>query len=244
MQLIVGLAFERGNECVAQPYFVVENPVMSRTGTKDKATHDFGVPASSTSIITTFAGIEYYLDVAPAQAITLRPPRPFARLFSGLNGYLLPCTVINSSKDQLNEEDLDTISTKFALHDDVWTRAFLEGERLSVAVGLRSQCSTVVDKLTLVNSCHTPNVPLLEDTCCATWGLYPLRSRVYSYAERSLCNSASNWRNLSRFAVLGRSLQRVHWRISHIQSSTPMLPVAHHRGEPIIFDDGGLADIS
>ena len=116
---------------------------MSLTVTKDEATHDFGVHAQNTTIVTTFGGIEYYLDQAPAQVITLQPSRPLVRLFSSLSGDLFPCTVINSSKDQLNKEDLDAISAKFALHDDVWTQAFLEGEtrcRREIAISLFNGC--------------------------------------------------------------------------------------------------------
>ncbi len=109
----------------------------------DEATHDFRVYAQNTTIIITFGGIEYYLDQASAQVITLQPSRPLVRLFSGLNGDLFPCTVINSSKDQLNKEDLDVISVKFALHDDVWTDAFLKGEfgcRCEIAITVFSSC--------------------------------------------------------------------------------------------------------
>ena len=101
---------------------------MSRTVTKDEATLGFGVHASSTTIITTLGGIKYYLDTAPTQVITLQPSRPLVRSFNALNGDLFPCTVINLSNDQLNKEDLDGISAEFALYDDVWTHAFLEGE--------------------------------------------------------------------------------------------------------------------
>ena len=112
---------------VAQPYVVVVNPVMPPIAAKDEATHDFGVHASSTTIVTTFGGIEYYLAQAAAQVITLQPSRPLIGLFSG-KGDLFPCTVINSSKNQLNRQDLEALSAKFALHDDVWTHAFLESE--------------------------------------------------------------------------------------------------------------------
>ena len=100
---------------------------MPPIAAKDEATHDFGVHASSTTIVTNFGGIEYYLAQAAAQVITLQPSRPLIGLFSG-KGDLFPCTVINSSKNQLNRQDLEALSAKFALHDDVWTHAFLESK--------------------------------------------------------------------------------------------------------------------
>ena len=82
----------------------------------------------STTIFASFGGIKHYVDPAPAQVISFRPSRPSDGFFSSLNGELYPCTVIDNSNDHLNNEDLDTITSNFALHDDVWTPAFLEGE--------------------------------------------------------------------------------------------------------------------
>ena len=81
-----------------------------------------------TTIIASFGGIKYYVDPAPVQVISFQPSRPSDGFFSSLNGDLRPCTVIDNSNDHLNKEDLDTITSNLALHDDVWTPAFLEGE--------------------------------------------------------------------------------------------------------------------
>ena len=116
---------------------------MSRTVIQDEATLGFGVHASSTTIIASFGGIKYYLDTAPAQVVALQPSRPLIGSFSALNGDLFPCTVINLSKDQLNKEDLDRIIAEFALYDDVWTHAFLEGEtscRGAIAISMFRDC--------------------------------------------------------------------------------------------------------
>ena len=101
---------------------------MSPDTTEDGAIHGFGVPTQSTMIVNTIGGIEYCLDQAPTQVITIQRSSSSDRPLSGLKGDLYPCTVIDTSKEQLNKEDLDAISAKFALQDDVWTHAFLESE--------------------------------------------------------------------------------------------------------------------
>lgn len=101
---------------------------MSNVVQKFQATHDFKSYEQSTTVFVTFGNIEYYLDQAPAEIITLQPSRSSDGLFSGLKGGLLPCTVIDWSKEQLDKEDLDAISAEFAIRDDVWTPVFLEGK--------------------------------------------------------------------------------------------------------------------
>ena len=79
-------------------------------------------------IIATFGGIECYLDQSPAHVISFQPSCSSDENFSGLNGDLVPCTVFNGSTEEFNNEDLDAIAAELALHDDVWTPAFLKGE--------------------------------------------------------------------------------------------------------------------
>ena len=112
----------------ARLFLIVEIPVMSLVTTKDEATHDFGAHAPKTISITTFGGIQHCLDQVPTQIVALQPSRPLVKLFSDLDGDLFPCTVIRLSKDQPNKENLDAIGAEFALHDDVWTHTFMEGE--------------------------------------------------------------------------------------------------------------------
>lgn len=104
--------------------FEVGNTIMSTTMRKSKTSEESTAYEQSTTVV--IGEIEYYLDQAPAHVITFQPSRPLDGLSSRLKGDLRPCTVINWSKDQLNKEDLDSISAGFALHDDVWTPAFLE----------------------------------------------------------------------------------------------------------------------
>lgn len=91
-----------------------------------QTTENFRFYEQSTTIV--IGEIEYYIDQAPAHVITFQPSRPLDGLSRGLKGDLRPCTVTDWSEDQLNKENLDSISAKFALHDDIWTPAFLEGE--------------------------------------------------------------------------------------------------------------------
>ena len=82
----------------------------------------------STSIIASFGGIRYYVDPTPAQIISFQPSRPSDGFSSSLKGDLRPCTVIDYSNDHFNKLDLDNVVSNVALHDDVWTSAFMKGE--------------------------------------------------------------------------------------------------------------------
>ena len=83
---------------------------------------------STSIIIASFGGIQYYVDPTPAKLISFRPSRPSDGFFNSLNGDLGPCTVIDYSNDHLNKQNLDNIISNIALHDDVWTSAFTQGE--------------------------------------------------------------------------------------------------------------------
>ena len=140
------------------------NTDMSPMVTKEETFHAFWAHAQNTTIHTVFGGIEYYLDQAPAQVITPLSSSLSDGLFSGLNEDLFPCTVLNLRKDQLNRKDLDAISAKFALYDDVWTRAFLKGEtshhhhhhhHLAILVFY------VANGVTPSNSCYNSDTPWL-----------------------------------------------------------------------------------
>ena len=81
------------------------NSVMPPNAAKDEATNEFGVHASSTKIVTTFGRTECYFAQASAQDLVIQPSRPLIGHFNGLTGDLFPCTMINSSKTQLNRQD-------------------------------------------------------------------------------------------------------------------------------------------
>ena len=150
----------------------------------------------TTTFSTSFGGIEYYLDQSPAEIISSQAPAE--GLFSGSQGEVLPCTVINWSEDQLKKVDLDAISTKFALRDDVWTSEFLEGK-----TSCRLEVSILTTKsVTPVDSRHPPNTPNFENICCARRDLCFPRPRIYSIAGRPLCNPAVNWRSSSCIAAI------------------------------------------
>lgn len=159
-----------------------------------------GIHASETrgqtKISTTFGEIEYNLDQAPAGIISFQAPAE--GLISGSQGDVLPCAVINWSEDQLKKADLDAISTKFALRDDVWTSEFLEGK-----TSCRFEISIMTTKNeTPIDSRHSPNTPNFENICCARWDLCFPKHRVYSIAGRPLCNPAVNWRSPSCIAAI------------------------------------------
>ena len=84
-----------------------------------QATHDSRFYGPSNTLIVTFGEIHYYFDQAPAHVISFQPSRNSAGLFGGFKGDVLPCTVIDWSKDQLSKEDLISISARFISHDDV-----------------------------------------------------------------------------------------------------------------------------
>lgn len=95
-----------------------------------QATHDLENDERSTTIITSLGGIDYYLDGSAAVVIFSQLLRPSNAFSNSIEGDLRPCTVVDWSKDHLNKEDLSAISSKYTVHDDVWTPAFLEGENI------------------------------------------------------------------------------------------------------------------
>ena len=95
---------------------------------KLQTTNDSRLQGRSATIVLTFGDIEYCLDQSPAHIISFQPFPCSDELFNGHKGAVLPCTVIDFSKDQLSKEDFLAICTRFALRDDVWTPSFLAGE--------------------------------------------------------------------------------------------------------------------
>ena len=106
--------------------FKVGNPIMPTNVRDSQATQ---AQEHSVTTIASFGGIKYYVDPKPVQVISFQPSRPTDGFFSSLNGDLRPCTVIGTSDELLNVEGLGTYSSFYARYDDVWTSAFLEGER-------------------------------------------------------------------------------------------------------------------
>ena len=98
---------------------------MSSALQMDTATLNFETHACDA--IASFGGFGYYLDHPAADVISFQPSRPANDFFSRHKGDVSPCTVINWSKAQFNQDDLNTVTSKLALQDDVWTPAFLEG---------------------------------------------------------------------------------------------------------------------
>ena len=143
----------------------------------------------SATIITSFGGIEYYVDPAAAQVISFQPCRPSDGFFGSLKGDLHPFTVINQSKESIDKEDLDALTFDFALRDDVWTPAFSEGET-SCRYEMQSRSAY---NMTLLNSRHNPNTPDFKNMASAKGRSPSFRTRAYSFAGRPLCNPAINW---------------------------------------------------
>ncbi len=114
---------------VTRPYFEMGNTIMPNIFTEGETAHNSGARAQITTTIATFGGIEYHVDQIAVHIINLQPHCRVVGLFHGLKRDLYPCTVINLSKGQIIQVELDAITTEFALRDDVWTQAFLEGER-------------------------------------------------------------------------------------------------------------------
>ncbi len=149
--------------------------------------------------IATFGDNEYYLDPAAAEVISFQPSPPSNGFFDSLKGDLRPCTTINRSKDQLGNEDFHVITSDFTLHDDIWTPAFLEGKtsyRLKVALG------GVAYRMTPHNSRHTTNTPRFKIMPYRKRRSCFLGSTAFSFADRSLCDPAINWRSISCIATI------------------------------------------
>lgn len=165
---------------------------------KIQATYDSRVRGQSATIVLTFGEIEYCLDQTPIRVISFRPFYPSDGPFNSLEGAVLPCTVIDCSKDQLSKDDFLAIRTKFALRDDVWTPSFLavlilqtiQNSRICVA-----QHGTLVSME--IKSTHLPTGPyairpssgeilrvsrLYEDDCSAfIGGSLTFRPQLHSF---------------------------------------------------------------
>ena len=83
-------------------------------------------PKSTTLIAV--ASNDYYVNQLPFHRFFFSPsafhevaPKSFAK-------HLITCTIVNWAKDEFTEEDLNTIASSFASHDDVWNQAFLAGK--------------------------------------------------------------------------------------------------------------------
>ena len=176
--------------------------LISTTVPNIQAKHDSRLShQTSTATIITVGEVEYYLHHAPAHVLSFHPSHPSRQLFLGLDQDLLPCTVIDWSKDQLNKDDLEALTANFALHDDVWTPAFLQGETRCRPCNYNQG---VANSMTPSNSRHSPNAPKFQSICRARWSPYSLGSQVYSFADWSLCNPTINWRNPPCIAFIPR----------------------------------------
>lgn len=58
--------------------------------------------------------------------------------------HLIACTIVNWVQDEFTEEDLNTIASTFASHDDVWNQAFLAGT-ISHSIYSRNKTVTCVN---------------------------------------------------------------------------------------------------
>ena len=108
-----------------------------------QATHGLQSHGKDSTVIKTFGEIDYHLDQAAAEVISFQPSRPSDGFFGSHNRDVLPCTVVNWSNEHFSKKDLDAITAKYALHDDVWTPAFLQGEANNcheVGIGHCLQC--------------------------------------------------------------------------------------------------------
>lgn len=70
---------------------------------------------------------DYYVHQSPFHRFFFSPsafqevaPKSFAK-------HLIACTIVDWAQDTFTEEDLHTIASSFASHDDVWNQAFLAG---------------------------------------------------------------------------------------------------------------------
>ena len=98
---------------------------------------------------TTLIGVgsnDYYVHQSPYHRFSFSPsafqevaPKSFAK-------HLIACTIVNWAKDEITEEDVNTIASTFASHDDVWNQAFLAGK-------IRHSPFSANKTVTFVNPC-------------------------------------------------------------------------------------------
>ena len=70
---------------------------------------------------------DYYVDQSPFHRFPFSPSVFHEVSLKSFAKHLLACTIVNWAQDEFTEEDLSTIASSFASHDDVWNQAFLAG---------------------------------------------------------------------------------------------------------------------
>lgn len=81
----------------------------------------------STTIIAVGSN-EYYVHQSPFHRFLSSPSAFHEVPLKSFAKHLFACTIVNWAQDVFTEEDLNTIASSFASHDDVWNQAFLAGK--------------------------------------------------------------------------------------------------------------------
>ena len=85
------------------------------------------IKPKSTAIIAVGSN-DYYVDQSPFHHFLFSPSAFHEVPLKSFAKHLLACTIVNWAQDKFTEEDLSTIASSFASHDDVWNQAFLAGK--------------------------------------------------------------------------------------------------------------------
>ena len=81
----------------------------------------------STTIIAVGSN-DYYVNQSPFHQFLFSPSAFHEVPLKSFAKHLIACTIVNWAQDEFTEEDLNTIASSFASHDDVWNQAFLAGK--------------------------------------------------------------------------------------------------------------------
>ena len=71
---------------------------------------------------------DYYVHQSPFHRFFFSPSAFHDVPFKSFAKHLIACTIVNWAQDEFTEEDLNTIASSFASHDDVWNQTFLAGK--------------------------------------------------------------------------------------------------------------------
>ncbi len=90
-----------------------------------------GASETTGPISTTLIAVgsnDYYVHQSAFHRFFFSPSAFHEVPFKSFAKHLIACTIVNWAQDKFTEEDLNTIASSFASHDDVWNQAFLAGK--------------------------------------------------------------------------------------------------------------------
>ena len=117
-------------------------PLITQCGSESIGASEATGPKSTTLIAV--GSNDYYVHQSAFHRFFFSPSAFQDLPFKSFANHLIACTTVNWAQDKFTEEDLNTVASSFANHDDVWNQAFLAG-KISHSPYSRNKTVTFVD---------------------------------------------------------------------------------------------------